>query len=108
MTLTQLLNYESLLNCISLMQAGVFCFSACGSDIFNSSQHMWQWKAEAMCEIHMHDIKSHFQQDFLAYCTRPVCAFGNGMHWLLIQQFLNLFAQIKIITKSDENYVFMF
>ena len=22
--------------------------------------------------IHMHDFKSHFQQDFLAYCTRPI------------------------------------
>ena len=33
---------------------------------------MWQCKEEAMCEIHMHDFKSHFQQDFLAYCTRPV------------------------------------
>ena len=93
MTLTQLLNYESLLNCISLMQAGVFCFFACGSDIFNSSQHMWQWKAEAMCEIHMHDIKSHFQQDFLAYCTRPVsvhmamACIGGSFNSLVFESF---------------------
>jgi len=30
------------------------------------------------------------------------------MHRLLIQQFFNLFAQIKTITKSDENYVFLY
>ena len=25
-----------------------------------------------LCLIHMHDFTSHFQQDFLAYCIRPV------------------------------------
>ena len=25
-----------------------------------------------LCKIHMRDFKSHFRQDFLAYCTRPV------------------------------------
>ena len=54
------------------MQAGVFCFFAGGSGILNSTRHMWQCKEEAMCEIHMHDFKSHFQKDFLAYCTSPV------------------------------------
>ena len=48
-------------------------FFAGGSGILNSIWHMWQWKEEArLCEIHMHDFKSHFQQYFLAYCTRPV------------------------------------
>ena len=48
-------------------------FFAGGSDILNSNWHVWQWKEEAMlCEIHMRNFKSHFQQDFLAYCTRPV------------------------------------
>ena len=73
MTLTQLLNYESLLKLYFPYAGwGLLFFFACGSDIFNSSQHMRQWKAEAMCEIHMHDIKSHFQPDFLAYRTRQV------------------------------------
>ena len=48
-------------------------FFAGGSSILNSYWHVWQWKEEAMlCEIHTHDFKSHFRQDFLAYCTRPV------------------------------------
>ena len=64
------------------MQAGVFCFFGGGSGILNSNQHVWQWKEEAMCEIHMHDFKSHFQQDFLAYCSQYV--FGDGVYRLLI------------------------
>ena len=48
-------------------------FFAGGSGILNFNWYMWQWKEEAMgCEIHMHNFKSHIQQDFLAYCTRPV------------------------------------
>ena len=48
-------------------------FFAGGSGVLNSNWHVWQWKEEAMLyEIHMRDFKSHFQQDFLAYCTRPV------------------------------------
>ena len=51
----------------------VFCFFAGNSSILNSIRHVWQWEEEAMlCKIHMHDFKSHFQQEFLAYCTRPV------------------------------------
>ena len=43
-------------------------FFAGGSGFLNSNQHMWQWKEEALlCEIHMRNFKSHFQQDFLAY-----------------------------------------
>ena len=49
----------------------LFCFAG-GSSILISNQHMWQQKEEAMCKIHISDFKSHFQQDFLAYCTRPV------------------------------------
>ena len=64
---------QSLWTCISLMQAGVFCIFAGGSGILNSDWHVWQRKEEAMlCKIHMHDFKSHFWQDFLAYCTRLV------------------------------------
>ena len=48
-------------------------FFAGGSGILNSNRHMWQRKEEAMlCKIHMRDFKSHFQQDCLAYCTKPV------------------------------------
>ena len=36
------------------------------------------------------------------------CAFGNGMCWLHIQQFFNLFAQFKTTTKSYENYLFLY
>ena len=51
----------------------VFCFFAGTSSILNSNRHVWQWKEEAMLyKIHMHNFKSHFQQDFLAYCARPV------------------------------------
>ena len=54
-------------------QVGVFRFFTGGSSILNSNQHVWQWKEEAMLhEIHMRDFKSHFQRDFLVYCTRPV------------------------------------
>ena len=52
---------------------GVFFSSSGGSSILISNQHMWQWKEETMlCKVHMSDFKSHFQQDFLAYCARPV------------------------------------
>ena len=48
-------------------------FFAGGSGIFNSNWHMWQWKEEAMlCKVHMRYFRSHFQGDFLAYCTGPV------------------------------------
>ena len=33
------------------------------------------------------------------------CVFGDGVCWLLIQQFFSLFAQFKTATKSHENYV---
>ena len=36
------------------------------------------------------------------------CAFGNGMRWLLVQQFFSLLAQFKTTTKSHENYVFLY
>ena len=50
----------------------VFCFFAGTSCILNSNRHVWQWKEEAMlCKICMHNFKSHFWWDFLAYCTRP-------------------------------------
>ena len=84
------------------MQAGVFSFFAGSNGMLNSNRHMWQWKEEAMlCEVHMHDFKSHFQQDFIAYCTKPVSAFGDGV-------FFNLFAQFKATTKSHENCVFLY
>ena len=35
------------------------------------------------------------------------CAFGDGVHWLLVWQFFSLFAQFKT-TKSHENYVFLY
>ena len=36
------------------------------------------------------------------------CAFGDDVHWLLVQQFFTLFAQFKTTTKSHENYVFLY
>ena len=61
-------------------------FFAGGSGILNSTRHMWQCKEEAMCKI-------HFQQDFLAYCARPVsvhlatacvsCSFDSFLIFLL-------------------------
>ena len=54
----------------------------------------------------MHNFKSHFQWDFLAYCTRPV-----SLHLAMVcvgcsfDSFLNLFAQFKTATKSHENHV---
>ena len=58
--------------------------------------------------MHMHNLKSHFQQDFLAYCTRAVsvhlamacvgCSFDSFSVFLLI---------FYTTTKSHENYVFL-
>ena len=82
----------------------VFCFFAGGSSILNSNQHVWQWNEEAMlCKIHMHDFKSHFQQDLLACCTRPVSVHVG----CLFDAFFSLFAQFKA-TKSHESYVFLY
>ena len=92
------------------MQAGVFCFFAGGSDIASSNRQAWQWKEGAMlCKIHMHDFKSHFQQDFLAYCTRPVSVhLVRACVGCSFDSFFNLFAQFKTTTKSHENYVFLY
>ena len=90
------------------MQTRVFCFFTGGSGVFNSYWHVWQWKEEAMlCKIHMHDFKSHFQWDFLAYCTKPVsvrlamacvsCLFDSFSIFLL-----------KFKTTSHENHVFLY
>ena len=108
---------QSLWTYISLMQAGVFHFFTGDSSILNSNQHVQQWKEEAMlCEIPMCNFKSHFQQDFLAYRTRPVsvhlamarvsCSF-NLLCQLLVQPFFNLFAHFKK-TKSHKKYVFLY
>ena len=87
----------------------VFCFFAGGSSILNSNRHVWQWNEEAMlCKIHMHNFKSHFQQDFLAYCTMPVsvhlamacvhCSFDSFSIFLLsLKQHQNL---MKIMFSS--------
>ena len=61
-----------------------------------------------LCKIHMQDFKSHLQQDFLAYYTRPVSVHLAVTCWLLIQQFFNLFAQFKTTTKSHKNDVFLY
>ena len=85
-----------------------FVFFAGGSGILYSTQHVWQCKEEAMCEIHMHNFKSHFQQDFLACCTRPVsvhlatacvsCSFNSFSIFLLsLKQQQNI---VKIILSS--------
>ena len=85
-------------------------FFAGGGGILNSSWHVWRWKQEAMlCEIHMCDFKSHFQQDFFSLVhLASQCAFGDGVCRLLVWQCFNLFAQFKTTTKSHENYVFLY
>ena len=109
------------------MQARVFCFFAGGSGILNSNWHVWQWKEEAMLyKIHMHNFKSHFQQDFLAYCTRPVnvrltmacvgCSFDIFSIFLLsLKQQQNLmkimfsrihFSNMAIYPQNNEKTVF--
>ena len=100
---------QSLWTCISLMQTGVFCFFAGGSDILNFNWHVWQWKEEAMlCEIHMHDFKSRIWQDFVAYNTRPVSV-HLAMAWVGCSfNSFHLFAQFKTTTKSHENCVFLY
>ena len=86
-------------------------FFAGGSGILNSIRHVWQWKEEAMlCEIHMHDFKSHFQQYFLAYCTGPVSVYlAMACHCRLLSHLtvFSLFVQFKTTLKSHENYVFL-
>ena len=85
------------------MQAGIFCFFFAGSSgVLNSNRRVWQWKEEAM----FHDFKSHFQRDFLAYCTRPV-----SVHLAMACvgcSFNSLFAQFKTTIKTHENYVFLY
>ena len=35
-------------------------------------------------------------------------AFGDDVHWLLVQHFFSLFAQFKTAIKSHDNYVFLY
>ena len=37
-----------------------------------------------------------------------MCVFGDGVCRLLVQQFLNLFAQFKTTAKSHENFVSLY
>ena len=93
-------------------------FFAGGSSILNCSQHLWQWKEEAVVyEIHMRDFRFHFQQDFLAYCTRPVsahlvmacvsCSFDSFSVFLLsLKQQQNPFSHKAISPQHNEKNVF--
>ena len=61
-----------------------------------------------MCEIHMHNLKSHFQQDFLAYCTRPV-----SVHLAMVcvgcsLDSFSIFFALFYTTKSHKNCVFLY
>ena len=62
-----------------------------------------------MCEIHMHDFKSHFQQDFLSYCSRPVSVhLAMACVSCSFDSFSIFFAQLKTTAKSHENYAFLY
>ena len=63
----------------------------------------------------MHDFKSYFWPDFLAYCrflslgqSACVWRWHVAMCQLLVQQFFNLFYEFKTTRKSHENYVFLY
>ena len=69
--------------------------------------HVWQWNEEVMlCEIHMHDFKSHFQQDFLAYCTRPVSV--HLVMAYILAAHLTVFQKKMLSLKQHQNYVFLY
>ena len=59
-----------------------------------------------LCEIHMHDFKSHFQQDFLAYCTRPVIV-HLAMVYISAAR-LTLFQQQQMLSLKHQNMKIMF
>ena len=87
------------------MQAGVFCFFAGGSSILNSNQNMQQWKEEAMLcaiEIHIRDFKSHFWQDFLAYCTRQV---GVRLAMVCVGSSFKSFSIFSLSLKHQQNHM---
>ena len=52
------------------MQARVFCFSLVAAAFWIPTACVAGEGRSNL--VHMHDFKSHFQWDFLAYCTRPV------------------------------------
>ena len=57
----------------------------------------------------MQDFKSHFRQDFLAYCTRPVSVhLAMACIGCSFNSYSVFFAQFKTTTKSHENYVFLY
>ena len=55
-----------------------------------------------MCEIHMHDFKSHFQQDFLAYCIRPVSV---HLAMACVSCLFDSFSIILLSLKQQQNLV---
>ena len=78
-------------------------FFAGGSGILNSIWHMWQWKEEAeLCEINMRDFKSHFQPDFLAYCTRPVSV---HLAMACVSCLLDSFSVFLLSLKQQQNLI---
>ena len=57
----------------------------------------------------MRNFKSHFQQDFLAYCIRPV-----SVHLVMVRvsrsfdSFSIFLLSFKTTAKSQENYAFLY
>ena len=47
-------------------------FFAGGNSILNSNSMCGSRRKKQCCAKYTHDFKSHFQQDFSAYCTKPV------------------------------------
>ena len=89
------------------MQAGVFCFFTGSSGILISTGMCGSGRKKQCCAkyAYMCNFKSHFQQDFLAYCTGPVrvhlamayvgCSFDSFSVFLLsLKQQQNVFSCI--------------
>ena len=61
-----------------------------------------------LCEIQVYDFRSHFLQDFLAYCTQPVSVHLAMACVGCLLEFFSLFDQFKTATKFHENYIFLY
>ena len=86
--------------CISLMQARVFWIPTACVAIEGRSNVVLNMHAQLQVSLPMRFLS------LLHEASQR--AFGDGIHWLLIWQFFNHFAQFKTTTKSHENYVFLY
>ena len=92
------------------MQAGgsfVFCWWQWHSE-FQPACVAMEGRSNVVLNMHAQLQISHLKRflSLLHYVSQ--CAFGDGVCWLLVWQFFNLFAQFKTTAKSHENYVFLY